>query len=134
LIDQLFSQKTIVLSESGRDLCASKSCQTTAVVVIVITNEQSFQEAADWLSEFRDRGQPIALVVCAATRIDLIQYSGKKNQFIRAEIVKARKWVKRTRHRSNISSNTNIRHDPTNLTSPRERIPINSQRRIQSSF
>jgi Ras-related protein Rab-5C len=42
-----------------------------AVIVFDVTNAQSFQEAAEWISEFRDRGQPSALMVCAANKIDL---------------------------------------------------------------
>jgi small GTP-binding protein len=42
-----------------------------AVIVFDVTNKQSFTEAAEWLSEFRERGQPGALVVAAANKIDL---------------------------------------------------------------
>jgi small GTP-binding protein len=42
-----------------------------AVIVFDVTNEQSFTEAAEWLSEFRERGQPSAIVVAAANKIDL---------------------------------------------------------------
>jgi small GTP-binding protein len=41
-----------------------------AVIVFDITNEQSFTEAAEWLTEFRERGQPSA-VLAAANKIDL---------------------------------------------------------------
>jgi Ras-related protein Rab-5C len=42
-----------------------------AVIVFDVTNQQSFTEAAEWLSEFRERGQPSAVVVAAANKIDL---------------------------------------------------------------
>jgi Ras-related protein Rab-5C len=42
-----------------------------AVVVFDVTSEESFREARKWLTEFRERGQPTALVVCAANKIDL---------------------------------------------------------------
>ncbi|KAH0794236.1 Ras family protein [Histomonas meleagridis] len=42
-----------------------------AVLVYDITNEVSFQEAEQWYSEFRERGQPNAIVVCAANKCDL---------------------------------------------------------------
>ena len=42
-----------------------------AVLVYDITNETSFQEAEQWYSEFRERGQPNAIVVCAANKCDL---------------------------------------------------------------
>jgi Ras-related protein Rab-5C len=42
-----------------------------AIIVFDITSKQSFEEAGEWLSEFRGRGQPTALVVIAANKIDL---------------------------------------------------------------
>jgi Ras-related protein Rab-5C len=42
-----------------------------AIIVFDITCTESFQEAGEWLSEFRERGEPTALVVCAANKIDL---------------------------------------------------------------
>ncbi|KAH0790849.1 Ras family protein [Histomonas meleagridis] len=42
-----------------------------AVLVYDVTNETSFQEAEQWYSEFRERGQPNAIVVCAANKCDL---------------------------------------------------------------
>jgi small GTP-binding protein len=42
-----------------------------AVIVFDVTSKQSFAEASEWLTEFRDRGQPSALVVAAANKVDL---------------------------------------------------------------
>jgi small GTP-binding protein len=42
-----------------------------AVIVFDVTSQQSFTEAAEWLSEFRERGQPTAIVVAAANKVDL---------------------------------------------------------------
>lgn len=44
-----------------------------AIIVFDVTNEQSFNEAAEWLNEFRERGQPAALVVGAANKVDLVE-------------------------------------------------------------
>jgi small GTP-binding protein len=53
-----------------------------AIVVFDITSDQSFQEASEWLSEFRDRGQPSALMVCAANKIDLESQRAVQNEKI----------------------------------------------------
>lgn len=42
-----------------------------AVIVYDVTSEQSFKEAGEWLAEFREKGQPSAIVVAAANKIDL---------------------------------------------------------------
>jgi Ras-related protein Rab-5C len=42
-----------------------------AIIVFDVTSEQSFEEAGNWLSAFRERGPPSAIVVCAANKIDL---------------------------------------------------------------
>jgi Ras-related protein Rab-5C len=42
-----------------------------AIIVFDITSRHSFEEAGEWLSEFRERGQPTALVVGAANKVDL---------------------------------------------------------------
>jgi Ras-related protein Rab-5C len=44
-----------------------------AIVVFDVTNAQSFRDAAGWISEFRDRGQPSALMACAANKVDLAE-------------------------------------------------------------
>jgi Ras-related protein Rab-5C len=51
-----------------------------AIVVFDITSDQSFQEAGDWLSEFRERGQPTALVACAANKSDLAEKRSVKDE------------------------------------------------------
>jgi small GTP-binding protein len=43
-----------------------------AIVVFDVTSRQSFDEAVEWLTEFRERGQPAALLVAAANKVDLV--------------------------------------------------------------
>jgi small GTP-binding protein len=42
-----------------------------AIIVFDATSEDSFKEASQWLSEFRTRGQPTAIAIVAANKIDL---------------------------------------------------------------
>lgn len=42
-----------------------------AIIVFDVTSENSFNEAHEWLNEFRERGQQNALLFCAANKCDL---------------------------------------------------------------
>lgn len=42
-----------------------------AIVVFDVTSQTSFEEAEDWIREFRERGSPSALVFGAANKCDL---------------------------------------------------------------
>ena len=42
-----------------------------AIIVFDVTSEQSFEDASEWLHEFREKGQPSAIVVAAANKCDL---------------------------------------------------------------
>jgi Ras-related protein Rab-5C len=42
-----------------------------AIIVFDLTSEQSFNEAGEWLSEFRERGQASAMVAAAGNKSDL---------------------------------------------------------------
>lgn len=42
-----------------------------AIVVFDVTNKNSFTSAADWINEFREKGQANAIVVAAANKCDL---------------------------------------------------------------
>jgi Ras-related protein Rab-5C len=44
-----------------------------AIIVFDVTNKQSFIDAAEWLADFRERGHPTAIVVCAGNKIDLVR-------------------------------------------------------------
>jgi Ras-related protein Rab-5C len=43
-----------------------------AIVVFDVTCEQSFNEASDWLSDFRQKGESGAIVIGAANKVDLV--------------------------------------------------------------
>lgn len=43
-----------------------------AIIVYDVTSQQSFDDASEWLNEFREKGQPSAIIVAAANKVDLV--------------------------------------------------------------